>query len=398
MWTLTEHRSVSNGISLPAASVISLCTTLSGVWPPKVPVGFSADIESSDHHFRSWAMPVSDLQGVREGLDHALSNGLSGGDFAPYGFRFKDNNGKIIENFDSDADYGTGLAILKTLRQKQAVNIAVYTSHNIGAGNPLPMKMKITAIQKAVEEALGRLGNNYSFNFLLKYYFLVANDLMWTVIRIWGLHMVPQVGVTGGIAQLLSKVFCGIQLLVQAWDSCLWCYRHILDGIALDISGVINICQFEALCPAFSVVYVLLFWPSDAGIRMSKHQQIEPLLSEFTLWGRMMHVGVSKLDRRCFGEWLDECSAGSLCLNQHGILIVPFETNFGIKIKIEHNFLAKSNFKMSAKEDILFRTQWVNLFRLNDAYVRQCTIISLVQMVACRLRGARPLLEPMLTS
>ena len=140
---------------LPQAS-----SALSGVCPPKVPVGFSADIESSDHHFRSWAVPVSDLQGVREGLNHALSNGLSGGDFAPYGFRFKDNNGKIIENFDSDADYGTGLAILKTLRQKQAVNIAVYTSHNIGAGNPLPMKMKITAIQKAVEEALGRLGNN----------------------------------------------------------------------------------------------------------------------------------------------------------------------------------------------------------------------------------------------
>ena len=70
-----------------------------------------------------------------------------------------------------------------------------------------------------------------------------------------------------------------------------------------------------------------------------------------------MHVGVSKLDRRCFGEWLDECPAGSLCLNQPGILIVPFETNFGIKIKIEHNFLAKSNLKMSAKEDILFRTQ-----------------------------------------
>ena len=142
-------------VCLPQAS-----SALSGVCPPKVPVGFSADIESSDHHFRSWAVPVSDLQGVREGLDHGLSNGLSGGDFAPYGFRFKDNNGKIIENFDSDADYGTGLAILKTLRQKQAVNIAVYTSHNIGAGNPLPMKMKITAIQKAVEEALGRLGNN----------------------------------------------------------------------------------------------------------------------------------------------------------------------------------------------------------------------------------------------
>ena len=53
---------------------------------------------------------------------------------------------------------------------------------------------------------------------------------------------------------------------------------------------------------------------------------------------------------------------------------------------------------MSAKEDILFRTQWVNSSRLNDAYVRQCPITSLVQMVACRLRGAKPLLEPMLIS
>ena len=46
---------------------------------------------------------------------------------------------------------------------------------------------------------------------------------------------------------------------------------------------------------------------------------------------------------------------------------------------------------------ILFRPEWVNSLRPNDAYMRQKTRPSLVEIMACRLSGAKPLSQPMMT-
>ena len=139
--------------SLPATSEV-----LTGVAAAPLPKGVSEERTLSQHVFRAWAIPTTDLQGVREGMDAALADGLSVAKFAPFAFRFKDDDGRVTENFDSDGDNGTGIAILRCLRDQQAINVAVYVSHEDDAGVALPIKLKTTEIQKVVSEALKSLG------------------------------------------------------------------------------------------------------------------------------------------------------------------------------------------------------------------------------------------------
>ena len=44
-----------------------------------------------------------------------------------------------------------------------------------------------------------------------------------------------------------------------------------------------------------------------------------------------------------------------------------------------------------------FEKEFINSPRPGDAYMRQCNKLSLVQIMACRLFGAKPLSEPVLT-
>ena len=76
----------------------------------------------------------------------------------------------------------------------------------------------------------------------------------------------------------------------------------------------------------------------------------------------------------------------------------PFEQvkwNFSqnTTIFIEENGFENIIYKMSA---ILFQLQYVNLFPPSAAYMRQWIVSALVQIMACRLYGAKPLYEPML--
>ena len=85
-------------------------------------------------------------------------NGLAGANFAPYAFRFQDTQTATCENFESDGDNGMGLTILKTLKEKQAKNVAVYVSHVDIACKPITMKEKTAAAKQVVEDALIKLG------------------------------------------------------------------------------------------------------------------------------------------------------------------------------------------------------------------------------------------------
>ena len=107
-------------------------------------------------------MPAVDLQGVREGLDVALNDGLATATNAPYAFRIKDSAGKIVENFHSDNASGSGLNLLKILREKKVVNIAVYVSSIEKNNTLINMKARGTAMEKVVSEALEVLGRKLS--------------------------------------------------------------------------------------------------------------------------------------------------------------------------------------------------------------------------------------------
>ena len=89
-----------------------------------------------------------------------MSSGLAAASHVPYAFRFREADGKIVENFDTDADNGMGLRILKTLRANQALNVAVYVGHRDTVGTPLGMKIKNDTTQQAVKKALEVLGRN----------------------------------------------------------------------------------------------------------------------------------------------------------------------------------------------------------------------------------------------
>ena len=121
-------------VQLPPAS-----SALEGTRSTPVAMGTSSIFDNENHIFQAWAVQAKDLQGVREGLDDELSSGLAAASHVPYAFRFREADGKIVENFDSDADNGMGLRILKTLRANQALNVAVYVGHCDTGGTPLGM-------------------------------------------------------------------------------------------------------------------------------------------------------------------------------------------------------------------------------------------------------------------
>ena len=138
---------------LPSASAV-----LEGTEDARPSMGSSDERDVSDHIFSAWAAPANDLQGVREGYDTALADGLSAATHAPYAFRFKNEDGSITENFESDGDNGAGLALLKFLREKKVTDAAVYISHQDRPNRPLALKLKSSTMQKVAEEALLDLG------------------------------------------------------------------------------------------------------------------------------------------------------------------------------------------------------------------------------------------------
>ena len=95
-------------VSLPPSSV-----ALGGAANTMVTAVSSDEHGVEGHVFRAWVAPVSNLQNVLDGLDTALADGLAAATFAAYAFRFKDEDGNLRENFDSDADNGVGLSVLK---------------------------------------------------------------------------------------------------------------------------------------------------------------------------------------------------------------------------------------------------------------------------------------------
>ena len=144
-------------VSLPPSSV-----ALDGAANTMLTAVSSDEHEVEGHVFRAWAAPVSSLQNVRDGLDTALADGLATATFASYAFRFKDEDGNLRENFDSDADNGVGLSVLKYLREQRAVNVAVYILHDDITNTPISIKAKTATINNTVKEALHVLSRRWS--------------------------------------------------------------------------------------------------------------------------------------------------------------------------------------------------------------------------------------------
>ena len=61
------------------------------------------------------------------------------------------------------------------------------------------------------------------------------------------------------------------------------------------------------------------------------------------------------------------------------------------------SFVGRSCKYCLLKDGHFVQLQWVNSLRLSDSYMHQWTRPSLVQIMACRLFGTKPLSEPMLT-
>lgn len=136
-------------ISLPTVS-----SSLMGLPNPDIAMGRSESIESHGHLLRAWAIPIDNLQDVREGMDALLrSEDLAKAHFAPYAFRYRCPEGQIRENFNSDQDRGLGLSILKTLRSKESMNVAVYISH-IELKPSTPLRGKVQCVKDVVSGAL----------------------------------------------------------------------------------------------------------------------------------------------------------------------------------------------------------------------------------------------------
>ena len=99
----------------------------SGTDAHKLDIASSEFHTKNDHKLQTWASEIKSIQDVHDCLDVLLSDDkLAKATHIPYAFRYKDSDGKIIENFDSDSDHGIGLHILNIIRKKNLMNFAVF--------------------------------------------------------------------------------------------------------------------------------------------------------------------------------------------------------------------------------------------------------------------------------
>lgn len=121
--------------------------------------GISDVAEESGHTFKAWVTPVKNMYSVRDTFDKLLQNdGAAGANHIPYAFRFKDENGQLVENFESDEDSGMGLHIIKSMRIKEAMDVAIFIAHNKSDCN-ITMKAKLNCTRHVVAGGLLALIN-----------------------------------------------------------------------------------------------------------------------------------------------------------------------------------------------------------------------------------------------
>lgn len=94
-------------------------------------MGTSRDIVDQGSTFKSYAVSVSSLAEVNHGINLITTMpDVSSATHLIYSYRFKDDHGKITENFQSDGDHGLGLESLKYLRMHTKKNILVVTTRH----------------------------------------------------------------------------------------------------------------------------------------------------------------------------------------------------------------------------------------------------------------------------
>ena len=148
--------------------------------------------------------------------------------------------------------------------------------------------------------------------------------------------------------------------------------------------------------------------------------------NELTHWGRVTHICVSKLASIVSDNGLSPGRRQAIIWTNTGILLIgPLGTNFSdILIDILSFSFKKMRLKVSSVKwrpfcfghNVLNKGQWItimfvcimclfapfmvhcgfNSFSHSAAYMRHWTGSVLVQIMACRLFGAKPLSKPML--
>ncbi len=98
-------------------------------------VATSGEIEDSGSTFREYNADATNLQDVRWVLDTLMSKTeVASATHVIYSYRFRQSDGSVLENFDSDGDYGMGLNLLKKMQQKNALNKLFVTTRSCYPG------------------------------------------------------------------------------------------------------------------------------------------------------------------------------------------------------------------------------------------------------------------------
>lgn len=121
--------------------------------------GVSDHVIVNNHSFRASATKIQSQQDIRDSLDFLIRDS----DYAhahnlSYAFRYKNDKGLVIENFESGNDSGVGFHMLKLLRNKGEIDVVVFLAHCTD-GNALGYRSKQEAVGTAVSGALLALQN-----------------------------------------------------------------------------------------------------------------------------------------------------------------------------------------------------------------------------------------------
>ena len=132
-------------------------------------------------------------------------------------------------------------------------------------------------------------------------------------------------------------------------------------------------------CGVIRQQWVNSLWSSDQG---SFCVCAQPVRDDVTMW---RHLSLAGRTHKMIPEWQDMTS---------WILVDLSSADGLVPVGWFHNL--KQYWLIIIIIIIIILCQSFNSLRPSDGYMRQYTILSLVQIMACRLVGAKPLSEPML--
>ncbi len=125
---------------------------------PKYPVTKGSVVQDAGSSFAGFAANIFNLDDVASVLDNALlMDGVATSTHRMYAYRYKDGDGTVYQNFDSDGDDGVGSELLKAMVNDNVLNTIWIATRSCKADYKHIGAKRFTHAISTCKEASGKL-------------------------------------------------------------------------------------------------------------------------------------------------------------------------------------------------------------------------------------------------